>query len=151
MAKRRKRDRLEDHIQPSPQVVQEMRGLIQATRPRSGLRSLTPTQAQTRINGLLTEVVHELNKVSKRKIPQGEVLRAQELRRHPATQSRVLRERMPSSLRNLFQGAERALVCSRRETRREVMHAMRRTGKAGSRRNRKARWRSDSRMSCKGG
>lgn len=149
MAKRRKRDRIDD-LKPSPQVVQEMRGLVQATRPRSGLRSLTPTQAQNRINGLLSETVHELNKISPRKIPKSEVQRAQVPGRRPVTQSRVLRERLPSQVRDLFQGAERALVCSSRDTRREVMHAMRRTGKAGARRNRKARWSPSSRITCKG-
>lgn len=148
MSKRRRK--AENHIQPSPQLVNEMRGIIHAARPSKGLRSLTPTQAQNRINGLLSETVHELNKVSKRKIPQGEVLRAQVSGRRPATESRVLRKRMPAPLLDFFQGAERALVCSKRETRREVMHAMRRTGKAGARRNRKARWSSSSRLTCKG-
>lgn len=152
MTKRRKdkKERLDNNVQLSPALINEMRGLIQATRPRSGLRSLTPTQAKVRINELEKEVIHEFHENSKRKVSQSPVLRTQVSGRRSPTQSQLPRQRVPASVRDLFQDAKRALVCSSRQTRREVMHAMRRTGKAGARRNRKAQWSSDSRINCKG-
>lgn len=149
MAKKRNKDRLENHIQPAPQLINEMRGLVQATRARSALRSLTPTQAKARINELYKETVHEYENL-KRQVPKDSVQRNEVFGRRATNQPAMPRERMPASVRNLFQDAKRALVCSTRETRREVMFSMRRTGKAGARRNKKARWSSASHISCKG-
>lgn len=150
MAKRRKKDRLDTQIQPSPKLVNEMRGLVQATRSRSDLRSLTPTQAKVRINELYQETVHEYKNL-KRRTPESQVLGTQVPGRSKANIPPVRGERLPAKVRDLFQDAQRALVCSKRETRREVMHALQRTGRAGARRNQKARWRSDSYVSCKKG
>lgn len=154
MAKNRKRDRsisIKNHVQSVPNLINRMRGLIQATRSRSDLRSITPTEARDRMNDLFRKVIHEQYKKPERPVSQGQVPRTQVSGRRAPSQFRVRREGLPVSLYDLFHGAERALVCSSRETRREVMFAMRRTGKAGARRNRKARWRSSSYISCKKG
>lgn len=137
--------------QPPHRLVNEMRGLVQATRlPRGNLRSLTPTQARVRINELFNEVQHGYSQNPKREISSRSVQRAQVSGRRTTNQPEVHGNRMPAPVRNLFQDAERALVCSSRKTRREVVFAMRRAGKAGARRNRKARWTSDSYKTCKG-
>lgn len=151
MTKRRRQARVDNHGNLTPRLVQEMRGLVQATRTRSVLRSLTPTQAKVRMNELFDEVSRNVHKGAQRKVPENQVLRAQVPGRRPTSELDLPRQRVPASVRNLFQSAQRALVCSSRKTRREIMFAMRRNGKAGARRNKKARWRSDSYISCKRG
>lgn len=154
MAKNHKRDRptsVKNHVLSVPTIINRMRGLIQATRSRSDLRSITPTEARDRINDLFRKVTHEQRKNFERPVSQGSMPRAQVSGRRAPTQFRVHREGLSVSMYDLFRGAKRALVCSSRKTRREVMFAMRRAGKAGARRNRKARWRSSSYITCKKG
>lgn len=58
---------------------------------------------------------------------------------------------MQPQVRIAFRNPENALVCVRRRARRAVMFALRRTGKAGARNNRKALWSDRSRIVCKKG
>lgn len=58
-------------------------------------------------------------------------------------------KRMQPQVRIAFRNPKDALVCVRRRARRAVMFALRRTGKAGARRNRKAVWSDRSRIVCK--
>ena len=57
---------------------------------------------------------------------------------------------MSFRMRDEFKHARRTLVCQRRHARREVLFAMRRTGKGGAK-NRRARWTDKSYISCKRG
>lgn len=149
----RKKDRTREHLPTrsvtlSPEVKTEMRGLVQATRATPARRFLTPAQVQDRVNDLLRSVIHEHNKIAERKIPKSEVLATEIRGRKPISESPVLRKNLPAQVRNEFQSVERALECSKRETRREVMFALHRTGKSGKG-NRKAKWTWRSRLSCK--
>lgn len=149
----RKKDRTREllptrSVTLSPEIKTEMRSLVQATRATPARRFLTPAQVQDRVNDLLRSVIHEHNKVSKRKIPQSEIASTEIPGRKPVSQSVLLRKNLPPQVRNDFQDVERALECSRRETRREVMFALHRTGKSGKG-NRKAKWTWRSRLSCK--
>lgn len=152
MAHKSRRDspapRPEQRLRIKPEIQHQMRGLIQATRAPRARRFVTPVQVQERINALLRSTIHEYNQISRRKIPTREIVATQVSGRLPVHQSPMLRNRLPAQVRNVFQDVERALQCSRRETRREVMFALRRTGKAG-RGNKKARWTWRSRLSCK--
>lgn len=56
---------------------------------------------------------------------------------------------MQPQVRIVFRNPKNALVCVRRRARRAVMFALRRTGKAGARNNRKAVWSDRSRIVCK--
>lgn len=56
---------------------------------------------------------------------------------------------MQPQVRIAFRNPKNALVCVRRRARRAVMFALRRTGKAGARNNRKAVWSDKSRIVCK--
>lgn len=140
----------ENRVTLRPEIRTEMRSLVQATRATPARRFLTPTQVQDRINGLLRSVIHEHNKIAERKIPKSEVLATEVRGRKPISQSPVLRKNLPAQVRNEFQDVERALECSKRETRREVMFALHRTGKSGKG-NRKAKWTWRSKLSCKRG
>lgn len=157
MAKRRKNSP-SPSPSPSPSHVRrletQMRGLIEAARAPLARRFVTPAKVQERINALLRrEVLNvptgpKLHKASDRKVFKDAVLATDGYRRNAVHHSPVLRSRLPEQVRDLFQGAERALECTRRKTRREVMFALRRTGKGG-RKNRRARWTADSRISCR--
>lgn len=149
----RKKDRTREPLPTrsvtlSPEIKTEMRGLVQATRATPARRFLTPAQVQDRVNGLLRSVIYEHNKIAERKIPKSEVLATEVRGRKPISESPVLRKNLPAQVRNEFQDVERALECSKRETRREVMFALHRTGKSGKG-NRKAKWTWRSRLSCK--
>lgn len=58
-------------------------------------------------------------------------------------------KRMQPQVRIAFRNPKNALVCVRRRVRRAVMFALRRTGKGGARRNRKAVWSDRSRIVCR--
>lgn len=163
MARRRKEtkvDRTPSVPSPSPQKVvhleNQMRGLIEAARAPRARRFVTPSKVQERINALIqreafpyakkTDLLLRNHDSKRRQAP----LSANRIQQRSALhKSELLRARLPKQVRNVFLGAERALECTRRETRREVMFALHRTGKGG-RKNRKARWSADSRISCKG-
>lgn len=162
MARRRKEtrvDRVPSLPSPSPQKVvrleNQMRGLIGAARAPRARRFVTPTQVQARINALIkqeafpNESSRKLHKTSLGQRPSPPVSANSVQQRNALHKSPLLRARLPEQVRNVLLDSERALECTRRETRREVMFAMRRTGKGG-RKNRKARWTADSRISCKG-
>lgn len=158
MARRRK-ERIDLSPPPSSQKVthleNQMRGLIEAARAPRARRFVTPTQVQARINALIkqeafsNESTRKLYKASPRQRSSSPVSANSVQQRNALHKSPVLRARLPEQVRNVLLDSERALECTRRETRREVMFAMRRTGKGG-RKNRKARWTANSRISCKG-
>lgn len=58
-------------------------------------------------------------------------------------------KRLQPQVRIAFRNPKDALVCVRRRARRAVMFALRRTGKAGARNNRKAVWSDRSRIVCR--
>ena len=58
-------------------------------------------------------------------------------------------KRLQPQVRIAFRNPKDALVCVRRRARRAVMFALRRTGKGGARRNRKAVWSDRSRIVCR--
>ena len=55
---------------------------------------------------------------------------------------------LPTQLRREFYDPSKTLVCQRRQARKRVLHALRKTGKNG-RRNRRARWSAASFISCR--
>lgn len=144
---------------PSPQKVthleNQMRGLIEAARAPRARRFVTPSKVQERINALIkqeafpNESSRKLHKASPGQRPSPSVSANSVQQRNALHKSPLLRARLPEQVRNVLLDSERALECTRRETRREIMFAMRRTGKGG-RKNRKARWTVNSRISCKG-
>lgn len=158
MARRRK-ERIDRSPPPSPQKVthleNQMRGLIEAARAPRARRFVTPAKVQARINALAYQEAFSGAKKT-------DVIRGNHVRQGPAVtvsangvqqrnalhKSKLLRARLPEQVRNVLLDSERALECTRRETRRQVMFALRRTGKGG-RKNRKARWTANSRISCK--
>lgn len=143
---------------PSPPRVvnleNQMRGLIQAARAPRARRFVTPIQVQSRINETIMRELDHAQSIRFSKSHNGGKRVAVEVHRNIVQQrnalhrSPLLRARLPEQVRNVLLDSERALECTRRETRREVMFALHRTGKGG-RKNRKARWTADSRISCK--
>lgn len=65
------------------------------------------------------------------------------------SKSNMQGKRLQPQMRIAFRNPENTLVCIRRRARRAVMFALRRTGKAGARRNRKAVWSDRSRIVCR--
>lgn len=144
---------------PSPvkravDISHQMRGLIEAARAPRARRFVSPMKVQSQINATIKkELVHEIARKSK-PIAAGSrsavtVSGTPVSGRNALHKSPVLRKGLSKPVRDVLLDSERALECSRRETRRQVMFAMHRTGKNG-RKNRKARWTADSRISCKG-
>lgn len=163
MAKSRRSKKV-DHPSSSPavqkaiQIEHQMRGLIKAARAPRARRFVTPSKVQARINELIrNEVNHEEQRIlrsrqhghSGKRSASSEVYRVPENGRNTLHKSPVLQKRMRAEVRDVLRDAERALECSRRETRREVIFAMQRAGKGG-RKNKKARWTADSYITCKG-
>ncbi len=140
-------------VTPYQKVIRlqtQMRGLIQAARAPRARRFVTPTQVQERINALTRSIYHEYHPNAKRQTTQGQTVVTTPSGRQQTRQSEVLRERLPVPVRDVLRDAKRALVCTRRDARREVMHALQRTGKGG-RKNQKAKWTDESYISCKRG
>lgn len=134
-------------------IEKQMRGLLEAARAPRARRFVTPAKVQSRIN----EIIHDevINNVPTRrpenhngKKSSRSVQRESVSGRNPLHKSPVLQERLSEPVRDVLLDSERALECTRRETRREVIFAMQRAGKGG-RKNKKARWTADSYISCK--
>lgn len=162
MAKRRRENKV-DHTSPSPsppkatQIEHQMRGLIEATRAPRARRFVTPSKVQARINELINqEMNYERQRILRsrqyghtgQRQASGQVYGVPENGRNTLHKSPVLQQRLRPEVRDVLRDSERALECSRRETRREVIFALRRAGKGG-RKNKKARWTADSYISCK--
>lgn len=165
MAKRR-RERKVEHPSPSPvsrppqpsispdrilHIENQMRGLLEAARAPRARRFVTPSKVQSRINEIIKSEashaqasgrqlrIHKRSSGEVQRIPSG---------RNPLHKSEVLRGNLPKQVRDILLDSERALECVRRETRREVLFSMRRTGKGGKN-NRQAKWTANSYISCK--
>lgn len=154
---RRRKERIDRSPPPSPQKVthleNQMRGLIEAARAPRARRFVTPMQVQSRINATINRELRYVVAGNKKQAPRGsrasvEVSGTPLSRRNALHKSSMLRARLPQQVRDVLLDSERALECSRREARREVMFALHRTGQGG-RKNRKARWTANSRISCK--
>lgn len=137
---------------PVHHIENQMRGLLKAARAPRARRFVTPSKVQSRINEIIKSEVSDVQtrrtKNNQRQRNSRQVLREELPGRNPLHKSPVLQERLSEPVRNVLLDSERALECTRRETRREIMFAMRRTGKGGSK-NRKAQWTEDSYISCK--
>lgn len=161
MAKRRRRETPSPSTPspPSPPKISrlenQMRGLIEAARAPRARRFVTPAKVQSQINATIQREVFR-NEITRKRQSGHDRSRTPDAvsgvrvsGRNALHKSSVLRARLPQQVRDVLLDSERALECTRRETRREVMFALRRAGKNG-RKNRKARWTADSRISCKG-
>lgn len=166
MAKRRPRkNRVESSFSPSvsppkPSILpdpihhieNQMRGLLKAARAPRARRFVTPSQVQSRINEIIRSEVENVS-TRRTKNHRGErsprpVLGKAMARRSPLHKSPVLQQNLSPEVRDVLLDSERALECTRRETRRQVMFALHRTGKGG-RKNKEAVWTDDSYISCK--
>ena len=160
MAKRRRHETTSSPSPPSPspthvpRIENQMRGLIEAARAPRARRFVKPMQVKSWINAIINSEVARYETVRIRKQSDNRsrnenAVRGTPLyRRNALHRSSVLRARLSQPVRDLLLDSERALECARRETRREVMFALHRTGKNG-RKNKRARWTADSRISCK--
>lgn len=165
MAKRR-RERKVEHPSPSPvsrppqppihpdrilNIENQMRGLLDAARAPRARRFVTPSKVQSRINEIIKSETSHAQEVRRRprihKRSSGTV-QSDSPQRNMLHRSELLQRNLPSEVRDILLDSERALECTRRETRREVLFSLRRTGKNGKG-NRKARWTEDSYISCK--
>lgn len=161
MAKRR-RERKVEHPAISPSqpsispdrvlhIENQMRGLLEAARAPRARRFVTPSKVQARINELIKSEVSRVQDVKRR--PRNDKRPPDKVQfgtpeRNALHRSELLQRNLPSEVRDILLDSERALECTRRETRREVLFSLRRTGKNGKG-NRKARWTEDSYISCK--
>lgn len=150
-----KRKREKNHSLSPPRRVEQvektmnsMRGLVEAARVPYTRRLITPAKAMARINEQAKRIENALHEVhnDKRQSPQS--LPTEMDRRIARNQSPVLRQVLQSQVRAFHEDARMALVCASRADRREVLFALRRTGKNGYR-NRKAVWTPLSYVSCK--
>lgn len=165
MAKRRHKQKVENQVSPSltpskPSILpdpvlhieNQMRGLLKAARAPRARRFVIPSKVQSRINEIIrSEVEHAPIRRTKNHRSERDsrpVLGADLSGRNPLHKSPVLQEKLPEPVRDVLLDSERALECTRRETRREIMFAMHRTGKGGKK-NKQARWTEDSYISCK--
>nr|DAV66440.1 MAG TPA: hypothetical protein [Microviridae sp.] len=69
----------------------------------------------------------------------------------PVRKFDVQGKELSPQMRHVFRDPSRAMVCVRRRSRRAVLFAMRKTGRSGARRNRKAVWSDKSRIVCRKG
>ena len=161
MAKRR-RERKVEHPAISPSrpsispdrvlhIENQMRGLLEAARAPRARRFVTPLKVQSRINEIIKSETSHAQDVRRRprihKRLSGTV-QSDPPQRNTLHRSELLQRNLPAQVRDILLDSERALECTRRETRREVLFSLRRTGKNGKG-NRKARWTEDSYISCK--
>lgn len=161
MAKRR-RERKVEHPAISPSqpsispdrvlhIENQMRGLLEAARAPRARRFVTPSKVQSRINEIIKSETSHAQGVRRRprihKRSSGTV-QSVPPQRNTLHRSELLQRNLPAQVRDILLDSERALECTRRETRREVLFSLRRTGKNGKG-NRKARWTEDSYISCK--
>lgn len=165
MAKRR-RERKVEHPSPSPvsrppqpsispdrilHIENQMRGLLEAARAPRARRFVTPSKVQSRINEIIRSEVSHVQDVRRRSRNDKRLARevqSQLPKRSPLHHSELLQRNLPQQVRDILLDSERALECTRRETRREVLFSMRRTGKGGKN-NRQAKWTANSYISCK--
>ena len=161
MAKRR-RERKVEHPAISPSqpsispdrvlhIENQMRGLLEAARAPRARRFVTPSKVQSRINEIIkseTSHVQEVRRRSRIHKRLSGTVQSDSPQRNMLHRSESLQRNLPSEVRDILLDSERALECTRRETRREVLFSLRRTGKNGKG-NRKARWTEDSYISCK--
>lgn len=161
MAKRR-RERKVEHPATSPSqpsispdrvlhIENQMRGLLEAARAPRARRFVTPSKVQARINELIKSEVSHVQASGRR--PRNDKRLAREVqsqlpKRSPLHHSELLQRNLPEQVRDILLDSERALECTRRETRREVLFSLRRTGKGGKK-NRRAKWTDNSYISCK--
>ncbi len=161
MAKRR-RERKVEHPAISPSqpsippdrilnIEKQMRGLLGAARAPRARRFVTPSKVQSRINEIIKSEVSHAQASGRR--PRNDKRLAREVqsqlpKRSPLHHSELLQRNLPEQVRDILLDSERALECTRRETRREVLFSLRRTGKGGKK-NRRAEWTDSSYISCK--
>lgn len=161
MAKRR-RERKVEHSAISPSqpsispdralhIENQMRGLLEAARAPRARRFVTPSKVQSRINEIIKSEVFHVQASGRR--PRNDKRLAREVqsqlpKRSPLHHSELLQRNLPQQVRDILLDSERALECTRRETRREVLFSLRRTGKGGKK-NRRAKWTDSSYISCK--
>lgn len=67
----------------------------------------------------------------------------------PVRKFDVQGKELSPQMRYVFRDPARVMVCVRRRSRRAVLFAMRKTGRSGAKRNRKAVWTDKSRIVCK--
>lgn len=72
-----------------------------------------------------------------------------QVERRAVRPSDLQRQKLFPQMRDVFRDSKNVMVCIRRRARRAVMFALRKTGKVGARRNRKAVWTDKSRIVCK--
>ena len=160
MAKRRRTKAEHPAISPSQpsissdrvlHIENQMRGLLEAARAPRARRFVTPSKVQARINELIKSEVSHVQASGRR--PRNDKRLAREVqsqlsKRSPLHHSELLQRNLPEQVRDILLDSERALECTRRETRREVLFSLRRTGKGGKK-NRRAKWTDNSYISCK--
>lgn len=153
MSKRRKpskntRQSPQRNLQQTQATLNSMRGLVEAARAPYARRLITPAKAMSRINEQVRKFEHEYSKVPHHKRQTVSDVGSQERERLPQHKRNLPRQILSSQVRILYDDSRRALVCASRANRREVLFALRRTGKNGNR-NRKAVWTPLSYVSCK--
>ena len=157
MAKKskRKKDRLDSRVSSNPtsrRTLAQMRDLLGRSRllPR---RFVKPESLRSIINRQIEDLRHDAsNFVYDNQV--GPVYRdtsgsVAETQWQHIRKSDMQGKRMQPQVRIAFRNPKDALVCVRRRARRAVMFALRRTGKAGARNNRKAVWSDRSRIICR--
>ncbi len=161
MAKRR-RERKVEHPAISPSqssissdrvlhIENQMRGLLEAARAPRARRFVTPSKVQSRINEIIKSEVPHVRASGRR--PRNDKRTSDKVlfgtpERNTLHRSELLQRNLSPEVRDILLDSERALECTRRETRREVLFSLRRTGKNGKG-NRKAQWTENSYISCK--
>lgn len=147
MSKKRRR---QTTVQPSPSPP--MRGVENSARAVKALRSVEATKLRKNLVQVFNEVTNHVPnpeaRISPSRTPRGKSFSEPIPRRNLPSPSELQRTRMPSQVRDFLQDGIRAVACERRRARKEVIHALRRSGKAGAR-NKKAKWTEKSYMRCK--
>ena len=150
----RKRKRVSNTLPGSARALQ-MRDALSIARPRRDL-----LHGRTRVAGVL----HNIIKQSRLQIEDLRTNRSdyeslgiqRTYRRNDGGRARIIYgtprqnpvRTLPAQLRREFLHPKQTLVCQRRQARRRVLHALRKTGKNG-RGNRRARWSAASYVACR--
>lgn len=147
MSKKRNRQIQVQPSQAKPQNLPDARHEI-AARASKALRSAEITRFRQNLIQVYSEAINEQVRTHQRRPSPGKSIQNPTPRRQLPTPTELRRQGLPSQVRNQLQDGIRALACEERRTRKEVMFALRRTGKNG-RGNKKAKWTSRSYLRCK--
>lgn len=135
-------------VQPQKPIQEQMRSR-ETARAAKALRSDEAAKLRQELVQLYNQEVSRAPLSKNRNRPSArQSVPQQAHRRNLPSVAELRNSNLSPEVRNLIQDGKQALACERRRARKEVMHALRRTGKAG-RSNKRARWTETSHMRCK--